>query len=666
MSLLQKSIAVLLLTSVGISAADPAKQQRKAREAAAKKLVAEAAAQEKGGNTFAARQLYLQAETQMFTKDAEKALERLDTQDREHVRSLLGSAERAWRKNDWSSAEASLRQAQQLQPGNATVLYDLALVLRQKERFADAEEILSKAAAQSSNEQTRLRLVSLLSAWRESSPAPTLSKVVLQTTTAESSFEQVNKNILIERGRWLSSGDREENRTENTCSVISGLPPSALPDSAPLRINRGFCAALAGRFDEGARLLESAQLPSDEADEQRRSFALLMKALADLPGQEGKSVRQLHAQALGQASRQQFQAAISSYAKAATALPSFSESNHQLALLAEALGDGQAAATAWTALLNAPEESLRAEARAALDSKQERETQYVAAIAAARRPLEILLRRHLIEGELAHKHYALNQMEQCAKSLYEAAAIHPLAPEAQTLGALLAMQRNDFSQAEWHGRSLAAAGATLSFYGAIYPHSPGDEKQKKNRRVQFSRVDMVRDGISITELSTYEPRKHKALSEKIRKLETKDEYLHLELIGDRNKTRKLWIEPLHLALEVPPQGPGARRFANQYTHLVAYTIGYDTAKLGKESLTFAERARLAYEFASLGWETYAAVMNPMGAYDAYRQFRRVTKLVSQDTRSVGRRGDTGEATPFGLPFQFLPGPPAADFVLRLK
>ncbi len=682
---LKKLPLLFLCSGLALHGADPAKQQRKLKEDAAKKLVKEGEEAEHAGHAADARRSYLAAEAKIFSKDAEKGLERLDAQNRKRVRALLIDANRAWDQNDFAAAGKTLTEAEQTQPGNATVLYDQALVQHRTGHWDESEKFLVRAVGSSANEATRLRLVGLLGAWRDSQPEQKQVMPVSLTSLPAEAAENVNKSILAVQGRWLSSADRDELDLGNPCAAVNSIA-QAPGESGALRMDRGLCAAMDGKFSQAASVLESATLRDSEADTQRMAVAALMRRLAELPAPQGEAVRQLYQQAFTQLSQQKFAAALATYKKAAEVLPSFAESNHQTALLADALADTKTAEAAWRNLFSGSDEILRSEAEIAIKVKSEREAQYQNALLAARAPLETLLRRHLIDGDLAHKHYALNQMEQCAVHLQEAAAIHPLSPDVQTMGALLAMQRNDFAHAEWHGRSLASAGAALSFYGAVYTHVPGDAKRKKNLPIQFSRIDIARDELRVTELSLYNPRRHKPVpgigtgqllwdpatnsgfsgTANIRKLETRDEYIYLELLKDKKKTNKLWIEPLHLALEVPPRGPGARRFANQYTHLVANTVGYDTAKLGKETLTFGERMKLAYDFASFGWETYSAVLNPMGAYDAYRSFRRVTSTISQNTKKAGHTGGTAEMTTFALPFQFVPGATPERFMTELK
>ena len=70
------AVLVLVLTSAcPISAAD--KEQRKAKETEAKRLISLGKAAEKQGHLLDARTQYLASEHVVFTEDAEKALERV-------------------------------------------------------------------------------------------------------------------------------------------------------------------------------------------------------------------------------------------------------------------------------------------------------------------------------------------------------------------------------------------------------------------------------------------------------------------------------------------------------------------------------------------------------------------------------------------------------------
>ncbi len=60
------------------------------------------------------------------------------------------------------------------------------------------------------------------------------------------------------------------------------------------------------------------------------------------------------------------------------------------------------------------------------------------------------------------------------------------------------------------------------------------------------------------------------------------------------------IEPLSVVLEVPPSGPGARRYINNYISIAETYGGVEKAKLGKESTTAGEKLKMVYNIATIG------------------------------------------------------------------
>ena len=74
----------------------------------------------------------------------------------------------------------------------------------------------------------------------------------------------------------------------------------------------------------------------------------------------------------------------------------------------------------------------------------------------------------------------------------------------------------------------------------------------------------------------------------------------LEVDDKRVKHRKMLIEPLSFVLDVPPQGPGARRYMNNYINIAETYGGVEKVKLGKESTTTGEKLKMVASIASIG------------------------------------------------------------------
>jgi hypothetical protein len=120
------AVLLVLLTSTGsISAAD--KQQRKAKEAEAKRLMNLGKAAEKQGHLIDARTQYLAAEHVVYTEDAEKALQRVAEAADQQVRSLMDRAAQAYAAEQFASAAQLLESAGDLHPGSLAIGCNLGL-----------------------------------------------------------------------------------------------------------------------------------------------------------------------------------------------------------------------------------------------------------------------------------------------------------------------------------------------------------------------------------------------------------------------------------------------------------------------------------------------------------------------------------------------------------
>ena len=74
----------------------------------------------------------------------------------------------------------------------------------------------------------------------------------------------------------------------------------------------------------------------------------------------------------------------------------------------------------------------------------------------------------------------------------------------------------------------------------------------------------------------------------IKHFETQGGLLYLEVDDKRVKHRRMLIEPLSLVLMVPPTGPGARRYMNNYISIAETYGGVEKTKLGNESTSTGE------------------------------------------------------------------------------
>jgi hypothetical protein len=87
----------------------------------------------------------------------------------------------------------------------------------------------------------------------------------------------------------------------------------------------------------------------------------------------------------------------------------------------------------------------------------------------------------------------------------------------------------------------------------------------------------------------------------------------LEIDDKRIKHRKMLIEPLSLVITVPPKGPGARRYMNNYINIAETYGGVEKTKLGKESTTAGEKLKMVYNIASIGMDVTSIMFGDFSA-----------------------------------------------------
>ncbi len=94
-------------------------------------------------------------------------------------------------------------------------------------------------------------------------------------------------------------------------------------------------------------------------------------------------------------------------------------------------------------------------------------------------------------------------------------------------------------------------------------------------------------------------------------------------------------------------------------------MGFDTAKLGKESMTTGEKLRMVYDFAMLANDAFGLMFDPMGAIDVALDVRRVGMNIAKMAKQADRLAIEQRQTIQGMPFKAVPAG-AMDLAYRLK
>src|SRR5262249_11968639 len=128
--LMGRQLLLLLVLVLPVFASEE-KDQKKALEAQAKELILQAKDQEKSGNLIEARKLYANSQAFWETKDAEKAIKKIDDEIHKQVKDALKQAHQLYDSGKFEAARDTLTTAQQLGYMGAVISYDLALCYRQ-------------------------------------------------------------------------------------------------------------------------------------------------------------------------------------------------------------------------------------------------------------------------------------------------------------------------------------------------------------------------------------------------------------------------------------------------------------------------------------------------------------------------------------------------------
>jgi tetratricopeptide (TPR) repeat protein len=404
--------------------------------------------------------------------------------------------------------------------------------------------------------------------------------------------------------------------------------------------NLAKCAESEGRLSDASRLLteysQAAPMAADSNEVKAR--LVVLTSLSALPDPNGTLVRTLYASAAKHVETREYDQAIVDYQKADQAAPEFAESKRRMATLLEAQGQVEQARTYWQQVLSADAiEESREQTQLIVDELDNETAQYNELIGAARLLLQDLVGRSLLEGEPVGRIYAAYQLQLATEKIQSAVFLLPLASEGNLLQAFTCSQMNDFRCVRASFDAQRSLTLPVSFYGAVFYKGVEPENRAKEPRT-YGKFEFDKGTLRFAEISTVNPKKQTAqlagriagedrlgqlgaanglraagfqgftvAASAIKHLETQDGLLYLEVDDRSIKHRKMHIEPLSFVMAVPPKGPGARRYMNNYINIAEVYGGVEKAKLGKESTTAGEKLKMVYNIATIGLDV-ASVM----------------------------------------------------------
>jgi tetratricopeptide (TPR) repeat protein len=682
------AVLILLLTVVQPPTLAADKQQRKAKESEAKRLMNLGRTAEKQGHLLEARQQYLASEHVVFNTDAEKGLERVAETAGQQVKTLMADAAQAYAGENFAKAAQLLERADALHPGNLAIACNLALTRYQQGNRDEALMLLDQCVGALRDKEPRRQLAELYTA------LDTGDRASVVAPGARLQVARLNDAILQDSDKDTQSDDDDADGPPapamGLCAQMKQLQ-SGLPKNPALLFNLAKCAESDGRLDEATRLLTEYSLAAPMAsdnDEVQARLAVL-KSLAALPDPKGALVRSLYLSAGKSVEARGYDHAIADYQKADEAIPEFVESKRRLATLLAAQGQVDRARTYWQQVVLADTvDDSRRQSQLIVEGLDTARGQYEDLVAAARQLLHDLLGRSVLEGEPVGRIYAAYRLQLANEKIQSAEYLFPLAAEANLLQAFTCSQLNDFRCVRASFDAQRALTLPVSFYGAVF-YKPVQPKDRAKQARTYGKFEFEKGTVRFAEISTVNPKKKTALlsapsagedrigrlggaeglrsvgfqgftvrASAIKHLETKDGFLYLEVDDKSIKHRKLFIEPLSFVLAVPPTGPGARRYLNNYINIAETYGGVEKAKLGKESTTAGEKLKMVYNVMSIGMDVTSVMFGDFfSVIEVATDVRGLSKKVGLSQRQVKRLAMEQRQAVHGIAFKAIPTEP---------
>jgi hypothetical protein len=284
--------------------------------------------------------------------------------------------------------------------------------------------------------------------------------------------------------------------------------------------------------------------------------------------------------------------------------------------------------------------------------------------------------------------YAAYRLQLANEKIQAAAFLFPLGSEVNLLQAFTCSQMNDFRCVRASFDAQRALALPVSFYGAVFYKAVEANNRAKQPRT-YGKFEFEGGTLRFAEISTVNPKKRGAApaaqpagddrlgrlgvaeglrasgfqgftipASAVKHLETRDGLLYLEVDDKRVKRRKMLIEPLSLVLVVPPIGPGARRYMNNYISIAEAYGGVEKTKLGKESTTAGEKLKMVYNIATIGLDVTSVMFgNFMSLVDVATGVGGLGRKIATSQRQVRRAAMEQRQAIRGIPFKAIPTEP---------
>jgi tetratricopeptide (TPR) repeat protein len=517
-------------------------------------------------------------------------------------------------------------------------------------------------------------------------------RLAIVSPAARQQVVRLNESILRDAGDDRQSDDDPPLPVTAICAQMKPLL-AGHPKNSALLFNLAKCAEADGRLDEATALLtQYVQVTPKAFDlEEVQARLTLLKALSALPEPKGTVVRAAYTNASRHVDDREYDRAIADYQQADEAMPEFRESKRRMASLLEAQGQTDRAREYWREVLtaeNGPDGAQQTQML--LDGLDAEKGQYDEYVSGSRSILHDLIARRLLEGEPIGRIYAAYRLQLANTQLQSADALWPLAPEANLLQAFTCAQMNDFSCVRASFDAQRSLALPVSFYGAVF-YKGVDPKKRDEQERAYGKFEFEKGTMRFAEISTVKPKKRMATvatpgagddllgrlgqpdglrhagfqgftvpASAVKHLETDGGIIYLEVDDKHLKHRKMLIEPLSFVLDVPPQGPGARRYMNNYINIAETYGGVEKVKLGKESTTAGEKLKMVYNIASIGMNVASVMFGDFSsAISVATGVNTLAHNIGLSQRQVKRLRIERQQVVRGVAFKAIPSEPVS-------
>ncbi len=662
------------------SLAQNAQPNKKQLETHAKQLIGEGKALEDAGKLGEAKGKYIDAEAIYSTSDGLDGIKRVNEAEKAQASTQLNNARRLYDAGKYQESLEELKRGLVEQPGNPAFEFDLALCYLKLGDRANADLYLEMAIAGMGQAKETPKLLELDSTIVMGADQPAAQGDPPASDTFNASYREEDRDAADPKAPGGS-----------LCQQTTSLK-TALPSNPAVIFNAAKCAEEDARQGDAALLLadyvKRAPNALDRADAE--ALAQSWKSLADLPGDNGQTVRRDFANASRYLDYRRYDRVISEYEDAAKAMPDFAQTEWQLGLLYEAYGNVVKTREHFARYQQLEKDPARnAAATAHVANLDRRRAVYDANVSDAQDILTNLLLSSLgvsnegakHKGKLTHRQrryassrykeesrateklsepYVERELDRARQDLDAAADLFPLGPEVNEMLALICLQGNNWPEAYRSYDAVASQGFPVSFY-AQQPTGAD------NKQVRAVKVEVGADSIRIVTLAVYNPNKKiseppdqsageddlgnlvvsasvppdpnaEAVTikpEDLKGIETQNNFVVLKMAKE-----KIYLAPLNMLSTVPFEGGASRTYGNEYTRMFIRYLGFEDAKLGKEGMTTGEKFKLGFEIARIGMSAaMMGITGPMAYGSAVRMVQLIHALnvfheVAQGVRAV--------------------------------